>query len=246
MNSKLIFGAVAAVVAVVVLIFVFSGDDSEEGAMMKDEDSKMMSDAVVDTKKDAMQSGSVSLSMIRSMAGRLTTNSAMTNWLASDNFLSRFVVLVDSINAGKVPASEFLSFAPENAFLGEEINGKFYLNVSSYKRYNKLASLVGKLPTRTLVDLYGQAEPMLEAEYKKMGHPPSHGKFRDQLKRALDKVVSVRVNRARLPLMRKGVTFQYEASNLENADDVQKLLYRMGPSNSRTIREKLSAVRSLL
>lgn len=243
-DKKVIFGVIAAIAGAGIVVFLVLSLSGEPQPDMTD-DQEGSSGQMMST-TSAVGDESADLSTIRAMAGSLVGYSALTRWLATDDFLAQFVTLVVGINAGRTPTADFYPFAPEGTLLGTEVDGRLYLDASSYRRYNRLVSAVDKLSARALVDLYALAESRLNSEYARMGHPPSHGTFRDQLKMAIDRVVAVRVNQVRVPLVRDSVVFKYKARNLENASDVNKLMYRMGPNNSLIVQEKLREIKALL
>lgn len=252
-NKQVVRRGIGLVLATFFAVTLAScGDDDKKKKKM--EDKKQMAPAStreMPAPTVAAASKAVAPSMdlrILRTALRGVVNSPMANtWVSSDKFVSDFVRLVVNINQNQVKQSltDFNDFKPR-VFKAVTIDNKPYLGSGAYKRFDRLATMVNALDARSLVDLFGRAEQLMQAEYRSYGLPSSRNNFKEQLKRAIDKVAAVNVSQNRIPLMQDSVLYNFESSSLEKAGDLEKLLYRMGPKNSRMIQAKLREIRAQL
>ena len=251
-NKRLIRRATALITtAFLALVLTSCGDDDEKEKPMKE--SMMMDDSSTSTSEAegmmdsgmAQKAGSaMDVRALRSAIRGIVSSPMLSRWLLNDAYVSEFVRLVVNINQSQTKQSlnDFEAFRP-SAFKPLMIDNQPYLGSTSFNRYNQLARLVDGLDARSLVDLLDRTKQLTQAEYSRYGIPASRGDFKEQLKRAMDKVIAVNVSQNRIPLSQDSVLHKFESSSLERASDVEKLMYRMGPRNSRLIQVKLREVR---
>ena len=249
-NKRLIRRATALITtALLALVLTSCGDDDEKEKPMKE--SMMMDDSSTSEAETMMDSGmaqkagsAMDVRALRSAIRGIVSSPMLSRWLLKDTYVSEFVRLVVNINQSQTKQSlnDFEAFQP-SAFKPLMIDNQPYLGSTSFNRYNQLARLVDGLDARSLVDLLDRTKQLTQAEYSRYGIPASRGDFKEQLKRAMDKVIAVNVSQNRIPLSQDSVLHKFESSSLERASDVEKLMYRMGPRNSRLIQVKLREVR---
>lgn len=248
-NKKIwIYGA-AGIVVVSILFWILSDSPDEPEpvpeVVMEAPPEEEMPMPIPEEMPEEMLTMGEGEDILRRQVGALVRNACVQNWLNSGDLLGKVVNLVHGVSEGRVPRRDFNCLVPNTSF-SVSTSKPPYLDAGVYKRYNTLAGLVGSVDAREIVKVLDLIDPLLEAEYARLGLSGQGGSFRDRLNIAINQVLSARVNQGRVQLVRHAVAFKFSDPTLERKNDVAKLMYRMGPSNSRTIQQKLKEVGALL
>ncbi len=106
------------------------------------------------------------------------------------------------------------------------------MSESNYARTNRLVDTVTGLDVELLADYYRAWKPLLEEAYGEQGKP---GTFAQRLDTVLEQVIAAEPLPKRPVLKQPSVLYRYQDEALENASDVQKLMWRMGEENMREL-----------
>lgn len=180
--------------------------------------------------------------VVRRLAAALSAHPALASWLATDDLVRRFVVVVDNVAVGLVPRKEIPFLAPEEAFRAEPGEaGPPRVHPASFDRYAPAAAVVGSLDPEGSLELYRRLRPLVdEAARESLGYGAD--RFDETLRRALVHLLETPVPAGPPVLERRATSFHYADPRLEELSDAQKQLVRMGPDNQRRVQAKLRQV----
>ena len=158
-------------------------------------------------------------------------------WLLPDQQIRKWVLAVDLIADGKLPRRYRPIDYPMTAFKAQKSEGKLIADPANQQRYDELISALETLDTTLLARYYRAWLPLLESAYSEQGKPDS---FSERFQQAISRLIAV----DDLPLAdendgdsggpqlkRPKVMYIYADESLEQASDVEKLLWRMGDEN---------------
>ena len=176
---------------------------------------------------------------VRRLVAGLSAHPALASWLATDDLVERFVVVVDNVAVGLVPRSEVGALAPEGRFraaTGEA--GAPRVDPATWERYDPAAAAVASLDAGGTVELYRRLRPLIDAAAReRLGYDAE--RFDRTLRIAILHLLETPVPAAPPALERQVLSYRYADSRLEDLTAAQKHLVRMGPENQRRVQAKL-------
>lgn len=180
---------------------------------------------------------------VRRVAGELAP--ALLDWLTPDQQVRKWVLSIDLMADGEVPKQYRPLVYPMERFAVETVHensvDQLFLAETNFSRTNLLVQVVTAIDPALVVHYYKAWLPLLEKAYAEQGKP---GLFDQRFTAALDRVIAVKPLMVKPALVRKGgVMYAYTDSQYENASDVEKMCWRMGPDNSAKLQEWLKQVR---
>jgi hypothetical protein len=177
---------------------------------------------------------------LRQVIAQLSGHPALAEWLATDDLVRRFVVLVDNVAAGQSPSQHVPFVRSQEAFAVRRSGDGTYISPSSFERYATLAAVVDSLHVEGTADLYRRLEPRFEEAYRELGYPDSS--FEEALERAIDRVLAAPTLDGPVALEEGATSYQYADPRLEALDGATKDLLRLGPDHLATIQRKVRAL----
>jgi hypothetical protein len=175
-------------------------------------------------------SDSVARAAVADMAARFS------QWLTPEEQVRKWVMLVDQMADGKLPAKDRPLAYPMPAFAIRFENEKKLLDPSNYTRADALIDAFTAMPVQSLAAYYHAWKPLLEKAYRELG---GKGTFEQRLHTALDRVEAVHSLTVQPELVQPVVYYKYTDETLESATDVEKLMWRLGPTNTRKVQDYL-------
>lgn len=177
---------------------------------------------------------------LREVIQQLSGHPALAQWLATDDLVQRFVVLVDNVADGVSPAQQVPFVRPKSAFAVRTAGDGTYIDAASYQRFATLAAVVDSLHVDGTADLYRRLKPRLEEAYDQLGYPDRT--FEGTLEKAIRRVLDAPRIDGPLALETGPKGFRYADPRLEGLDPATKDLLRLGPDHLATIQRKLRAL----
>ena len=176
--------------------------------------------------------------LVRDSVITLSRHEGINAWLAPNELVRKFVAVVDNIARGQVAREPIGYLAPEGSFLVVPIDDHRYtLDPVSYRRFDVFTEIVISFDTRRSVELLEFLNPLFQKAYGELGY--GEAAFDDVLITALDNLLATPVLEVPIRLKRPVVMFEFEDSDLESLNPVQKQLIRMGPRNTRLLQMKI-------
>lgn len=180
--------------------------------------------------------------VVRRLVSGLSSQPVLASWLATEDLVESFVVVVDNVAVGVVPRSQVDSLAPEGPFRATEgEDGPPRVDPASWERYDPAAAVVASLDTRGTAELYRRLRPLIdEAARERLGYGAE--RFDRTLRRAILHLLETPVPAAPPALERQTISYHYADPRLEELSTAQKHLLRMGPENQRRVQAQLRAL----
>jgi hypothetical protein len=179
--------------------------------------------------------------LVRQLVGQLSSHPRVAAWLATDNRIRNFTVVVANIADGRAPASQLPALRPSSGeFLVVERGEDLHIDPKSYERYTGVAQAVSSIDPAGSARLYGTLKPRIEEAYAELGEPEPM--FDRTLERALVLLLSTPVPDDPIAVEPKGIGYGYANAKLEALTPAQKQLLRMGPQNARAIQRQLRQI----
>jgi hypothetical protein len=178
----------------------------------------------------------------RQMLKGLSPHGKMGDWLRSKNIVRVMTAAIDNIAAGKSPRANLGFLFQGQVFPVNEKGEKIYLDPKGYERYDLLADAFASLNTSRTVQAYEKAKPLFQEAYRELGYPQKD--FQTTLIQAIKKILEAPAVETEVLLKEegKGVNYLYVDGALEDLNEIQKHMLRMGPKNTKKIQQKLREI----
>lgn len=165
--------------------------------------------------------------------------------LTSGQLIRKFVMLVDNVSRGQMPARDLPILGPSSEFEARETGLESYeMSAQEFSRYDELVQTMTAVDTAQAVMLYEQMVPLFEQAYAELGYADST--FQEALNDAFDQVLEAEVTRDSYDLTLPSVHYEFADPELEALSSIEKLLLRMGPENAAALQDKLREIRAQL
>jgi hypothetical protein len=158
-----------------------------------------------------------------------------------DDFVRNLVTTVDNLTRPKVATRMVPARPPAGDFVAAGTGDDLVLGAKNYERYTPWVDLIDALDADTVVALYRQLYPQLQAAYSNLGNPESY--FNDRVIQVIDHLLSMPEPPATLALRRPNVLYEFADPKFEAESAGRKLLLRMGPGNAARVKMKLRDIR---
>jgi hypothetical protein len=168
---------------------------------------------------------------------------ALLQWFTPDEQIRKWVLMVVNMADGTVVNKHRPVRYPMKSFKTKQTVGRTTMNPVNYERVKPLVGAVLTIPPEKLAAYYRQWSPVLTNSFTELG---LEGTFHGHFLTVLDKIVDAQTHEASPSLDRPNVLFEYADPVLENASDVEKLLWRMGPANMAEVQAYAATLKAAL
>ena len=177
--------------------------------------------------------------LVRDGVVSLTRHEGINMWLGTSNLIRKAVVVADNVSNGSIPRQPLAFLMPEDPFLVQQISEDVYeIDAASYRRYNRMTDIFVSIDSRRAAEFYGLTQPLFQEAYRELGYPD--GDIDEVIFKAIGRLLETPVFDTSPRLVRPVVMYEFQDERLENLSGAQKQLIRMGPRNTRLIKEKLA------
>ena len=172
----------------------------------------------------------------------LTWRKELLKLVVNEDMIRRFVVFTDNFAQGQLAYEHSPFVKPATSFSAIESKGEnaqlqWQWDEGAARRFGLYVDLLRSVDTDTLITWYQESKPLLDEAYAELGYPDSD--FTDTLQDAIVRVLDMDIPKEPLELSRPSVMYKYADQRIEDKDDADKLLLRLG-------RENLLVVKSIL
>jgi hypothetical protein len=181
--------------------------------------------------------------IVRQLVGQLSAHPKIAAWLASDQLIRNFAVIVVNIGDGRSPAQQLRTVRPTGAFIATESSTSARVDPRSYRRYDEYADAIGALDAQGTAKLYATLKPRLDDAYRELGYP--EGDFDRAMERAIRELLKTPVPEGDVALVAHSVAWDYADPRLQSLTGAQRQFLRMGPRNMRIVQAKLREIAQL-
>jgi hypothetical protein len=168
----------------------------------------------------------------------LQNGAALIRVLADEQLIRSIVVFVDNISRGDFPQTSL----PYKR-IGEEMSVRnidanlFVMEANAHDRFNQLIDTFVAVDTDQAMILYRTLQPLFQQAYAEIGS--RNVNFDDTLRSAINAVLRSSNVEGPYQLVKPSVMFLYADANIENMEEMQKQLIRIGPGNTEKLKAKL-------
>ncbi|MBT3378566.1 MAG: DUF3014 domain-containing protein [Lentisphaerae bacterium] len=178
--------------------------------------------------------------LVRTTLTALVSGDGLTEWLAGEELVRRFVTAVDNVAAGRSPRAQVLHTPMAGKFDVVLSGQSLAIAPESFLRYSPVASLFCSFPTAPALALYRRLSPVLQRSYEHIGHP--NEAFDDAVIQAGLVLMATPVPEEPIIVTERTHNYAYTDPALEALNDAQKHLLRMGPANVQRVQAKIRGV----
>jgi hypothetical protein len=170
----------------------------------------------------------------------LSSSSRFADWLKIDELIRRITAAVDNIAHGMSPRAHLKFMIPNKSFTVVKKGEELYINPQSYRRYDLIADAFSSLDAKGAAWIFREAKPVFQEAYRELGYPDQD--FQETLIQAVKELLGTPIVKGNIIVVQGVTTYQMLDDNLEDLDDAQKDLLRMGPQNMRKVQDKLREI----
>lgn len=179
-------------------------------------------------------------SLVRDLVRALSEHPVVTAWLATDQLLRNFVVVVKNIGDGDTPSGHLNMIAPQGGFQTRQQGARSYIDPRTHDRFDPHASAVSGLDAQGAAKLYATLKPRIDEAYREVAGKDAD--FDRALQRAIVELLKTPVVEGDVLVVPANVGYAYADPTLESLSHAQKQLLRMGPRNVRAVQAKLRVI----
>ncbi len=167
-----------------------------------------------------------------------SVSETLVAWFKTKGAVKKFIVLVNDFSQKQMPFKHrtFIK-SPGKIKVLKDAKG-LYLAKESYKRFDFLANAITAIDLQKSVDLYTVFKPLFEKVYQQFSYPAQY-KLDDIFLKAAANVIEAPVITNRIYLLKHTISYKFAKKEYEALSDVEKLMIRMGPKNTKKIQAKL-------
>jgi hypothetical protein len=160
------------------------------------------------------------------------------------NMARQFVVFIDNLAQGEVIRKASPLKGPDRNFSVSEVTNKIFIDPDSFHRYDIYANFIAGLNEQELVSTYKELKPLLKEAFDELGY--SNISLDERMLQAMKVVLAAPVIEDPIELTSVTVNYHFADLNLEALPNAQKFMIRMGPENTKKIKEAVSKLQALL
>jgi hypothetical protein len=164
--------------------------------------------------------------------------------LAQDSLVRKLVTTVDNLSGDTIWMKTRVVPQQQGLFLVEGPEDARRIAPANYARYTPLVKLVEAVDTTRLAAAYQRHYPLLQEAYEELGYPGRQ--FHNRALEVIDHLLATPIVEDPIRLEQPHVLYTYADPQLEALSSGQKMLIRIGPQNSRIVRDKLIEFRAAL
>jgi len=162
----------------------------------------------------------------------------LLEWFKKKGVIKRFIIIINDFSQGQMLYKNRTFLSPPGKIKVKNSAKGLYLSTRSYSRYDPFANAVADIDLQKGLDLYLIFRPLFEKVYKSFSYPAAY-KVEDIFLKAATRVIEAPTITDRIYLVKHTISYKYADKKLESLNDVEKLMIRMGPENTKKIQAKL-------
>jgi hypothetical protein len=172
----------------------------------------------------------------RALLEAVSPSALFRSAVQGDEGVRRWASVTDNLAEGESPRKALPFLAPARPFSVTARDGRSFIAAGSYARYDGFAALVDGVDAQAAARAYRALHGPVEAAYRALGYP--EGSLDRATARALGRVAGAPAPQGDVEVVDEGGIYAFADPKLEDLDDVEKHLVRMGPRNERLVQAK--------
>ena len=179
---------------------------------------------------------------VRSVAEEISPETG--EWLKPEEQLRKWTLLVAQAAEGHTLYTNRPFTFKLVDFALEERDERYFISPQNFERYAAVVNVLANIPADKLVAYYRDWYPLLDNAFSELGLT---GSFDERVDLMIERILAVKVIVLPIELKKPtSVTYKFLDPELESASQIDKLLWRMGPENTRKIQDFASRLKSAL
>lgn len=178
----------------------------------------------------------------------LTWRKELLKLMITEDMIRRFVVFTDNFSQGTLAYEHSPLTAPASKFSAIEVKDQstpmWQWDEGATRRFSLYVDLLRSIDNELLIQWYVELKPLIDQAYQELGYPDDE--FTEVLQSAITKVLDMEIPRETPELVRPSVMFKYKDQALEDLDDAEKLLLRLGKDNLLVVKSILLEINEKL
>ncbi len=154
--------------------------------------------------------------------------------LVDEGLIEHFVITASAIATDDLAYKMLPVERPGGSFKVIEAQGNYYASTANLARYQPYLDLIAAMPRDYWLDYYDHVYPLLQQAYERLGYPPQS--FHDVLIQAIEKTLATSAPSSAMAMNQPNVMYQYADETRQQASDLQKLMWRLGPDTNVRLR----------
>jgi hypothetical protein len=173
---------------------------------------------------------------VRGVVQRLSQHPRLAEWLATDELVRRFVLVVVDVAGNSNPAANMSHMRPAAGFQAQQEEGRLVIAPESHRRYDMMAAAFASLDTEGTMEAYRRLYPLMEEAYQELGIPDYS--FHDMLRMALQNLRGAQLPDEPVEVVGEEGIYVFRDAELEELRGLEKAMIRLGPANARQVQAK--------
>lgn len=175
---------------------------------------------------------------------KLITDINLFSLLNLDNFIQRFVALIDNLPEKRLPRTGLPIIPPGGRFIVSGTDDAPQTSPRNHARYQRYVALLENINPDLAIDLYIRFYPTFQKAYEQLGYKTAY--FNDRLVYTIDHLLETPDPKEPIALTQPSVLYLYADPLLEQRSAGQKLLIRIGGENRSHVKEVLKVYQQRL
>lgn len=167
----------------------------------------------------------------------------LTQWLLPQEQIRKWVLAIDLMAEGQLPKRYRPVDYPMKKFAVTSSELDTVANNENHLRMNPLITVITVITPEKMANYYQSWLPLLEKAYDEQG---KNYNFNQRVNQAISQILAVNPLQQQAALIHPSVLYKFKDPALENASDIEKILWRMGPNNAEVIQNFLRELRATL
>lgn len=164
----------------------------------------------------------------------------LSKWLIPDEQVRKWVLTIDLMADGKLPKRYRPVDYPMDKFKVNVQDEEKLASEDNYARMDKMVDTLTTIDPKLLARYYKEWLPLLETAYREQGKP---GTFDQRFKQSISQLLATEALSEQPELIQPSVLYRYKDKARENASDIEKLVWRIGPDNTEKLQVFLRELR---
>lgn len=164
-------------------------------------------------------------------------------WFTPQEQVRKWVSLAVNLSDGMLLTQHRPVSYPMGTFKVKRQGDRISMDSVNFERANKLVAAVTAIPPEKLAAYYRQWSPILEDAFNELG---MEGNFQTHFNALLEHALAVESLSRPPELEQPHVLYLYADDDMEQANDLDKLMWRMGPDNMNALQTYLQSFKAAL
>ena len=162
----------------------------------------------------------------------------LAEWLAADRLIRKYVVITNDFSQSLWIEKHMQFLNLDQPFTVDQGNKGIFIAAKSYQRYDKLTAAIDAMDVQATLTVYKKFRPLLLQVFGEFSYPDQY-RPEDIFTKAAAVMLAAPVIEEPIALLKHANLYQFADPKLETLNPVHKQMIRMGPGNTRIIKNKL-------